>query len=208
MNPIRSTAFAAFATLLAALPAHAHHPMGGQTPGSFVEGMLSGLGHPVIGLDHFAFILVVGLLALALTGAARYLVPGAFVAATVAGTGLHLAAVSMPLTELTIAFSVLLGGALVVMRHHLPALLLGTGVAAFGVFHGYAYGEAIVGAEMAPLAAYLVGFSLIQYAVAVGVVLGMSRLAARSERLQALTARGTGLAAAATGGLMLALNLA
>ena len=32
-----------------------------------------------------------------------------------------------------------------------------------GLFHGYAYGEAIVGAETAPLAAYFLGFALIQF---------------------------------------------
>ncbi len=31
-----------------------------------------------------------------------------------------------------------------------------------GIFHGYAYGEAIVGAETTALNAYLLGFSLIQ----------------------------------------------
>jgi urease accessory protein len=35
-----------------------------------------------------------------------------------------------------------------------------------GLFHGYAYGEAIVGAQMTPLVAYLLGFTLIQYVVA------------------------------------------
>lgn len=208
MNPNRLYPFAATAALLTALPAHAHHAMGGQVPSTFVQGLLSGLAHPVIGVDHFAFLLVVGLLAVSLTGAARFLVPGAFVAATVAGTGIHLAAVSMPLAEITVAFSVLLGGLLVLMRRQLPALLLGGGLAAFGLFHGYAYGESIVGAEATPLAAYLVGFSLIQYALVIGVVMGTARLAARSEHLRALAIRGTGMAAAATGSLLLAMNLA
>jgi urease accessory protein len=34
--------------------------------------------------------------------------------------------------------------------------------------HGYAYGESIVGAETSPLAAYIAGFGVIQYVVAVG----------------------------------------
>jgi urease accessory protein len=37
-----------------------------------------------------------------------------------------------------------------------------------GVFHGYAYGESIVGAETTPLSAYVIGFGVIQYLVAVG----------------------------------------
>lgn len=34
------------------------------------------------------------------------------------------------------------------------------------LFHGYAYREAIIGVGMMPLVAYLLGFSLIQYAIA------------------------------------------
>ena len=42
------------------VPAFAHHLMGGHTPATFGEGILSGLGHPVIGLDHFAAVVAVG----------------------------------------------------------------------------------------------------------------------------------------------------
>src|SRR5438552_1104114 len=50
------------ATSLAVLPriAWAHHFMGGGPPETFAQGLLSGLGHPVIGLDHAAFILAAG----------------------------------------------------------------------------------------------------------------------------------------------------
>jgi len=42
----------ALTALLAVDPAFALHAMAGATPTSFSEGLLSGLGHPVIGLDH------------------------------------------------------------------------------------------------------------------------------------------------------------
>src|SRR5258708_8756452 len=35
-------------------PALAHHVMGGQVPVTFRDGLLSGLAHPIIGIDHFA----------------------------------------------------------------------------------------------------------------------------------------------------------
>ncbi len=35
-----------------------------------------------------------------------------------------------------------------------------------GLFHGYAYGEAIIGATTVPLLAYLFGFTLIQWIIA------------------------------------------
>ncbi|MEM9273909.1 MAG: HupE/UreJ family protein [Cyanobacteria bacterium P01_F01_bin.143] len=44
-------------------PAQAHHPLGGGTPANFIEGLLSGFGHPIIGLDYFAFVIAFGLIA-------------------------------------------------------------------------------------------------------------------------------------------------
>ena len=76
-------------TLLAfATPALAHHPFGGMMPNTWVQGFLSGLGHPVIGPDHLLFTIVIGLLATRLKPA--WAIPAAFLAATLAGTGLHL----------------------------------------------------------------------------------------------------------------------
>ena len=51
------------ALVFSANNAFAHHIMGGRTPATFGEGMLSGLGHPVIGLDHFAAVVAVGCIA-------------------------------------------------------------------------------------------------------------------------------------------------
>ena len=70
----------------------------------------------------------------------------------------------LPVPELVIAFSVISAGLLAMLRKELPTLLLGLGVAGFGLFHGYAYGESIIGAETSPIVAYLIGLSLIQYA--------------------------------------------
>ncbi|MEM8612959.1 MAG: hypothetical protein AAGF93_13145 [Cyanobacteria bacterium P01_H01_bin.105] len=40
--------FAIATPLFTALPALAHHPLGGKTPSTFIECFLSRLGHPVI----------------------------------------------------------------------------------------------------------------------------------------------------------------
>src|SRR5262249_29863369 len=50
-----------FTTSLFTTSAFAHHVMGGKTPSTFVEGLLSGTGHPVIGPDHLAFLLAIGI---------------------------------------------------------------------------------------------------------------------------------------------------
>ena len=38
----------------------AHHVMDRNLPVTFMQGLLSGLGHPVIGLDHLAALIAVG----------------------------------------------------------------------------------------------------------------------------------------------------
>jgi urease accessory protein len=35
--------------------------MGGKTPSTFVDGILSGVGHPIIGPDHLAFVVALGI---------------------------------------------------------------------------------------------------------------------------------------------------
>jgi len=45
-----------------------------------------------------------------------------------------------------------------------------------GLFHGYAFGESIYGAEKSPLGAYLLGLVLIQTALTLGIVIVMRRL--------------------------------
>ncbi len=67
----------------------AHHVMDGKMPETFLQGLLSGFGHPVIGVDHLAAIVGVGILA-ALAGRSAAVVL-AFSVAVIAGVGLHLA---------------------------------------------------------------------------------------------------------------------
>jgi urease accessory protein len=155
-------------------PAVAHHAMDGRLPATFTEGLVSGLLHPVIGPDHFLGIVAVAVLSLGVTRGEWLAV--AFVAASVLGTGLHLASFDVPAAEALIAGTVLVFGTLVLALRspaHRPWLgrLLPIALAA-GTLHGYAYGESIVGAGASPLFAYLLGFCLVQ----AGVVLGVRRV--------------------------------
>ncbi|MEM8807243.1 MAG: HupE/UreJ family protein [Cyanobacteria bacterium P01_G01_bin.38] len=147
-----------------ATPALAHHPLGGRLPANAFEGFLSGVAHPVIGLDHFAFVLAAGLIAA--TKRRGILIPVAFVLASLVGTGMHLMLWNLPAPEMIISASVLAFGAILALGDRLNlALVLSLGALA-GIFHGYAYGEAIFGAEMSPLVAYLAGFATVQMAIA------------------------------------------
>ncbi len=192
----------AFALLLVSftVPAFAHHAMGGQLPSTFAEGFLSGLGHPVIGLDHLAFIVAAGVVA-GIAGLGLWM-PVVFVVASIFGVSIHLQEVNLPAVELLIALSVVVIG--VLLAGNWSKLGRGAWAAIFaaaGLLHGYAYGESIVGAEPAPLGAYLAGLAIIQSAIAVGV----AALASRQEwttstlapRLVGAVVLGIGIAALA-----------
>lgn len=150
-------------------PAWAHHPTGGEVPNNVFQGLLSGLGHPVIGMDHLAVIVASGLLAAAMQRG--WMIPLGFVLATMAGTALHVQEITLPVVEGVIAISVIaMGTLLAILQREGTAigysLLIAFGSAIAGIFHGYAYGEAIIGAEMTPLIAYLTGFTVIQLGIA------------------------------------------
>lgn len=160
--------FAAAAAMILATTnsAFAHHPLGGEVPQTMLHGFLSGVGHPVIGFDHLAFVIGVGLIAAFHKN--RVVMPAGFVVGTMIGTMLTLAAVTLPLAEIVITGSVVAAG-IVAMRGKLTEMMPATVVAgAAGLFHGWAYGAAVVGAETTPLIAYLAGFGLVQMGIAIG----------------------------------------
>ena len=184
---------------LFATPALAHHPLGGRLPSNFFEGIMSGFGHPILGFDHLAFVIASGLIAV---GIARgILIPIAFVIATAIGAGIHLLSIDLPIPEIVIAASVVLFGVLLFTRKNQKLAIsytLTTGLAALaGIFHGHAYGEGIFGAEPTPLFAYLIGFTVIQLAISLGVYLVTNKVI-RTISLGLVT-RFAGLAIAATG---------
>lgn len=166
---VASLAAVVGASMAVTAPAFAHHLMGGRLPATWSEGLLSGLGHPIIGLDHLAAIVAVGLLAAALRGG--FLLPLAFVVASSIGAVLHVMAVGVPFSEAAVAMSVIVLGGLLLYGRTLPAGALAGLFAVAGLFHGYAFGESIFGAEPSPLVAYFIGFTVIQYAIATAALL-------------------------------------
>jgi len=173
-------------------PAFAHHLMGGHTPATFGEGILSGLGHPIIGLDHFAAVVAVGCLAAPHRAASALAV--AFVLAMMAGVALHLHGAAVPAAEILVALTVIALGALMFRQSEMStgsALVL---FAMVGVIHGYALGESIYGAEPTPLYAYLLGLGIIQSAIALAAVKVTQSLAQRSGDRSPLRLVGAGIA--------------
>ena len=186
-------------------PAWAHHPMDGKLPQTFLQGLLSGFGHPVIGVDHLAAIVGVGILA-ALAGRSAAVVL-AFSVSVIAGVGLHLSGIDLPASELFVGLTTLLIGALVIARQSMGAGLAALLFAVAGLVHGYALGESIVGAETSPLVAYLLGLLIMQTAIGVIVYAAVRSLAHWPARTTGLTVAGVlvalagGIATAAAAGL-------
>jgi urease accessory protein len=176
--------------------ASAHHVMGGKIPTTFAEGFLSGLGHPVIGPDHLAFLLAIGVAVG--VGGLNLVLPLLFVVASAIGVTLHVNGVNLPGAEIVVAVSVLFAGFLIARGRALPVSLWAILFAAAGLFHGYAFGESIFGAERSPLHAYLLGLIIVQSALTVGTALFVRRKAggvsAIAPRLAGAVIIGVGLA--------------
>jgi urease accessory protein len=151
--------------------------MGGKTPATFFEGLLSGIGHPIIGPEHLGFLIAVGII----VGAASLslALPVLYVIAMAFGVALHVSGMTIPAAEFIVGLSVLLAGALMALSRPLPGFAWALLFAVAGLFHGYAFGESIVGAERAPLGAYLLGLVVIQIALIVGLAVLVRRLNVR-----------------------------
>lgn len=180
--------------LLAPDAAPAHHLMDGALPATPWQGLLSGLAHPVVGLDHLAALVAVGCVASLLP--AGVVLALAFVIAGITGVALHLGAFSLPAAESLVAISVLGLGlfAAFAPRSIVPAAVL---FVLAGLVHGYALAESIVGAEPASLYAYLAGLAVIQAALVAALTIAFRAIGARLQ--SAFAARFAGGLAAAFG---------
>lgn len=138
------------------------HP-GHEQTSSFI----SGLGHPVAGLDHLLAMVAVGLWAASLGGKALFTVPTMFVASMIIGAMLAIGGVHVPMVEQGILLSVILLGALLFSAKRLPVYVCAAITAIFALFHGAAHGvemplavsslQYILGFAVATLGLHLVG---------------------------------------------------
>lgn len=130
---LRSKIFSASALLLSPALALAH-------PGHDHAGVMSGIAHPVFGLDHLLAMLAVGLWAAQQTGTARWALPLTFVATMLVGGLLGFAGIELPLLETGIAGSVLALGLLVALAVRPPVAVAAALTALFALSHGVAHG--------------------------------------------------------------------
>ena len=104
------------------------------------SGLMSGLSHPVSGLDHIVAMLAVGLWSMQFHGKLRWALPLAFPVFMAIGGLMGMSAIPLPLVEIGIALSGIILGLAVLTRWQ-PSIWTSLGlVAIFAVFHGYAHG--------------------------------------------------------------------
>jgi urease accessory protein len=176
------------ALLFAATAASAH--TGEAAGGGFVTGFL----HPILGWDHVAAMVAVGLWGAFLGPPAIWLLPVTFPLVMALGGALGVVGVPIPGMEFGIAASALIIGAAVMLALRPPLVVAAVIVGFFAIFHGHAHGTEMPGAAspLAYAAGFVIGTGLLHLA---GISLG---LLARSQT-GALAVRGMGAVIALAG---------
>jgi urease accessory protein len=177
----------ALAFFVWAQAAHAHVQQGQAA------GFLTGLGHPVSGLDHVLAMIAVGLWGAQLGPPALWLLPVTFPMVMALGGMIGLLGMPLPGVEVGIAASAILLGSAVMSRLRLPMVAALVLVGIFGVFHGHAHGTELPAGENALL--YSIGFVVATGCLhGVGIAVGVIHRWPWGQRL--LRAAGAGVAVA------------
>jgi urease accessory protein len=119
-------------------------------------GFASGFIHPVLGWDHVAAMVAVGLWGVFLGSPAIWILPVVFPLVMAFGGALGVIGVPIPAVETGIAASAIVLGAMVAFAARPPIWVAAVIVGVFAVFHGHAHGTELPGAAN-PLA-YSLGF--------------------------------------------------
>ncbi|TXS95547.1 HupE/UreJ family protein [Parahaliea maris] len=140
------------ALLLLASGASAHAPT--DIAGGFSSGFL----HPLMGWDHVAAMVAVGLWGAFLGRPAIWVLPVVFPMVMALGGALGVAGIHLPGVEIGIAGSALVLGLMVLLAARPPLAIAAVMVGIFAIFHGHAHGTELPHSA-SPLA-YSVGFVL------------------------------------------------
>lgn len=136
------------------------------------NGFMSGLSHPVLGLDHLLAMISVGILSAQMGGRAIWTVPSAFVGVMLIGGLMGMNGVPFFSVELGIALSVLVLGVAIAADKKLPTPLAMLAVGFFALFHGHAHGTEMpeIATPVLYASGFIAGTALIHIA---GVIIGL-----------------------------------
>lgn len=171
MKPSRELLYARWFSLLLTCFLYAQSAYAHVNKGEGVS-FLSGLKHPVSGLDHVVAMIAVGLWGAQLGAPAIWVLPVAFPMVMAFGGMLGLLGVPLPGIEFGIAASAILLGAAVLMELRPPIALAAALVGFFAIFHGYAHGHELPAGESGLL--YSIGFVIATGCLhGVGITIGV-----------------------------------
>jgi urease accessory protein len=175
------TALLSLGLLLTASVATAHD---GDLAGA---GFVTGFMHPVLGWDHVAAMVAVGLWGAFLGKPAIWVLPVAFPLVMALGGAAGVAGIPLPGIEAGIAASALVIGLAVALAAKPPLWAAALIVSVFAVFHGHAHGAEMPGAAnpLAYAAGFVIATGLLHLA---GIAFGL--LAARPAGRIAVRAAG------------------
>ena len=156
---------AAVAVLFLPVPLAAHE-------GGTVAGLVSGLYHPISGLDHVLAMVAVGIWGAQLGAPAIWVLPVTFPMVMALGGMMGLMGFSLPGVELGIGASALLLGLMVALEKKPDLRLAAALVGFFAIFHGFAHGAELQVGESG--LTYSIGFVACTGTLhAVGISLGL-----------------------------------
>ncbi|MEO6268743.1 MAG: HupE/UreJ family protein [Lautropia sp.] len=200
-------------------PAQAHHVSDFAAPTTFGAGLLSGLGHPVIGLGSLLFLLAVGLwcspsapklsrpplIGLPPGSLRRLTLPGLLLGSMVGGI-LDAAGMEIAVDDLLVAISVCGGGLLLLAtRQQLSrgaALCATLAVSIGAITHGVVAAEGSAGATGGPLLAYWIGILSMQSTLFLAAYYAAGILATRLPRAVEHTRVAAGILLLLAGGAL------
>lgn len=153
-----------FMTLSSPAFAHAEHGYGG--------GFASGFFHPILGWDHVAAMVAVGLWGAILGRPAIWILPVVFPIAMAFAAALGTMGVPLPFVETGIAASALALGLMILLGARPPLWAAAVLVGVFALFHGHAHGTELP--RTANPFAYALGFVISTGLLhATGIVFGL-----------------------------------
>ena len=146
----------------------AHIDAAGAGDGGFV----SGLRHPITGLDHVVAMAAVGLWGAQLGAPAMWLLPVVFPLVMALGGVIGVIGIALPGVDLGIAASAVLLGLVVAAEAKPPLWVAMLMVGSFAIFHGHAHGTALpaFGVPILFAAGFVVATGLLHLC---GIVVGL-----------------------------------
>lgn len=140
--------------------------------GSDAAGFVTGLLHPVSGMDHVLAMIAVGLWGTQLGQPAVWLLPVTFPMVMALGGMLGLMGIPLPGIEVGIAASAIILGIAVLKEARPPLAVAAVVVALFAIFHGHAHGTELPEGQSALV--YSMGFVIATGSLhATGVCMGL-----------------------------------